>query len=279
MTPHTLRLRRPLAVAATALCGLLLLGACGSETHSGALQPPDDTAIETTVVTEPATTTTTEPPTTTTTAPPPTTAPATESGTVPDPTPAAAPGLPVTGRLHVPDPVIFVTIDDGAVRDPAVVDFLAYTGMPVSMFLNAQYVNADPGYFGRIHALGNQLHTHTLNHLDLKKLSPADQHNEICGMRDLLQNTYGPVGTLFRPPYGSYDESTKEQAASCGLTALVTWAGELQNGSLKLQASSLRQGDIILTHFRKDTLANLKEIKRLADARGLRIARLEDYLQ
>jgi len=245
----------------------VLLSACASEAaQQGPGDTITDTVAETTMVTEPPTTTTTVAPTTT--APPPVA-----------PAPAPTDGLvPVTGRITTTDPVIFVTMDDGTDRDPAIVDYLEATSMPVSMFLNAQYLNANPAYFASITALGNVAHSHTLNHAKLPNLTAAEQRTEICGMKDLIAEKLGSVGSLMRPPYGAYNAITREQAATCGITAVVMWAGELQNGALKLQGPAMRAGDIYLMHFRPDTVANLIEIRRLADANGFRIARLESYL-
>ena len=251
-----------------------------------ALSSPDDgpataeTATATTdaPVTESLLETTTEVPVETTTAPPPATM------AVPGPTAPVTPVVAVDGAapevfgIDTTEPVIFVTVDDGTVRDPQVLEYLTTTGMPITMFLNEGPVRTDPGFFGALQALGNTVNSHTLGHLSLPSLNPEQQRIEICGMVDLLNETYGTQGGLFRAPFGRYNRGVREQAASCGLRSTVQWTGTLADGVVTLQEPPLKPGDVIVTHFTDDLLVSLQELKRQADAAGLRIARLDDYL-
>lgn len=185
---------------------------------------------------------------------------------------------PIISRVATTDPVIFVTIDDGLVADPRVLDLLTTTGMPVTMFLNAAPAREHTAYFEAIRQLGNTVNSHTLTHPNLTKVSAAEQARQICGMRDVLVELFGVEGGLFRAPFGATNTSVRQQAAQCGQRAVLSWAGTLNNGALQLQEAALRPGDILLTHFRDDLYDNLVEIQRLADAAGLRIARLDPYL-
>ncbi len=223
-------------------------------------------------------TTTVPPETTTTVAPPPTPAAMPAPSTPIAPVAAVDGAAPEVFGIDTTDPVIFVTVDDGTVRDPQVLDYLTTTGMPITMFLNEGPVRADPGFFGELMALGNTVNTHTLGHLRLPSLNPEQQRIEICGMVDLLDETYGTSGGLFRAPFGRYDRGVREQAASCGLRATVQWTGTLADGVVTLQEPPLKPGDVIVTHFTDDLLVSLQELKRQADAAGLQIARLDDYL-
>jgi peptidoglycan/xylan/chitin deacetylase (PgdA/CDA1 family) len=195
--------------------------------------------------------------------------------------PAPGGGAPVIYRVQTTDPVIFITIDDGTVASPEAMQFIKDMQMPVTMFLNEGPVRTHPDYFAELIALGNWAHSHTLNHKKLTSLDLAGQEREICGMVDVLEAEYGAtgkVGDLVRAPYGASDATTGQAAASCGLQAVVSWTGTIDGGVVTLQNPALRPGDILLTHFKDDLYANLKQIRAMADAAGLRIARLEDYL-
>ncbi|MCU0311956.1 MAG: polysaccharide deacetylase family protein [Acidimicrobiales bacterium] len=252
-----------------------------------ALANPDDgpvtaetasAATDTTLaaVTESMLETTTLPPETTTTAAP--------APMVPGPSATVAPIAAVDGAapevfgIDTTDPVIFVTIDDGTVADPAVLEYLRTTGMPITMFLNEGPVRTHPEFFEALRQMGNTVNSHTLGHKSLPALSPEQQRAEICGMVDLLNETYGTSGGLFRAPFGRYNLGVRQQAASCGLRATVQWTGTLADGVVTLQEPPLKPGDVIVTHFTPDLLVSLQELKRQADAAGLRIARLDDYL-
>jgi peptidoglycan/xylan/chitin deacetylase (PgdA/CDA1 family) len=185
---------------------------------------------------------------------------------------------PIISRVETTDPVIFVTIDDGLVPDPRVLDLLTRTGMPVTMFLNETPVLEHPEYFDALRALGNSVNSHTLDHADVTTLGADGQRREICGMVELLRTTYGNEGGFFRAPYGFVNASAQQQAASCGIRAVLSWMGTLNGGQLQLQQPTLQPGDIILTHFQDDLYDNLLEIQRRADEAGLTIARVEEYL-
>lgn len=231
-----------------------------------------DAPPETTTTAEP-TTTTTQPPTTTTTADP-VAAPSV-------PVAAIAPvdgGAPSISRVATTDPVIFVTIDDGQVADPRVLDYLTTTRIPVTMFLNDSPARAHRDYFEALRQLGNSVNSHTLSHTNLRKLGVEQQRAEICGMVDVLNELFGTNGGFFRAPYGELPASARQQAATCGIRAALQWKGTLNGGVLALQEETLKPGDIILAHFTDTLYEDLLEIKRQADAAGLRIARVEDYL-
>src|SRR6266576_2208121 len=73
------------------------------------------------------------------------------------PTPVAIQGgsvAPIISRVPTSTPVVFFTIDDGQVRDPAVIDFLRDHHIPVTMFPIPAYVHQDQAYFDAIHSLG-----------------------------------------------------------------------------------------------------------------------------
>lgn len=118
--------------------------------------------------------------TTTTTALPPTPVPI-QGGAV----------APVISRVPTPNPVVFFTIDDGMVRDPAVTDFLREQHIPVTMFLLPNFLHEDPTYFEAIHALGASVQDHTISHGDLRKLNAAQQQREICGVLDEYSLRFG----------------------------------------------------------------------------------------
>jgi len=204
----------------------------------------------------------------------------TTTTTTPAPLAMALPPGPATAvsRVTTTDPVIFLGIDDGLVRDPAVLDYLAANRMPFTAFLVANALQADPAFWARARAVGGTVQAHTLTHPNLTKVSADQMRRELCGSADLIQQTVGVRPTLFRPPYGAYNDAVRAIAAECGFPALVMWKGATNDGRVDLQEQVLKPGDVLLLHWRADLLTNLQAVKALADAQGLRVARLEDYL-
>jgi peptidoglycan/xylan/chitin deacetylase (PgdA/CDA1 family) len=247
------------------LGALVVAGVFGSSAHSSVQRTA---ATPTVAITSTSTTTST---TTTTTT----------STTAPLPAPvgiAAGPVAPVFSRIPTNDPVVFFTIDDGIVQDPAVIDYLRAQHVPVTIFPVPAYVHQNPGYFQAIHALGASVQDHTLTHPDLRRLSIAVQQREVCGPLDDYAPLFGARPWLFRPPYGALTPSLPAIARTCGIRAIVTWQATMNDGVLRTQGGPLRPGDIILMHFRTDLRQNLEVALNAARAVGLHPAPLEKYL-
>jgi peptidoglycan/xylan/chitin deacetylase (PgdA/CDA1 family) len=187
-------------------------------------------------------------------------------------------GVAVVSRIVTNDPVVFFTVDDGFVRDPAVITLLRDQRVPVTLFVLPGPVRQAPDYFQAIHALGGSVQDHTTNHPNLVQLDPAAQQREICGPLDEDAARFGQRPWLFRPPYGNYNASTLSAVGACGLRTVVLWRATMNNGVLTTQGGPLQPGDIILMHFRTDLLSNLQAALSAASARGLHPAPLEAYL-
>jgi hypothetical protein len=191
---------------------------------------------------------------------------------------ATGPSPPVFYRMPTAQPVIFVTIDDGWVRDPRVIDFVRQAAWPISMFLVERAVLADPGYFRALEAAGATAEDHTYDHPRLTSLGLARQRQEVCRPVGDDPGLLGVAPTLLRPPYGAWNQATRRAAGSCGLRAVVEWSATMSDGLLQVVGGRLRGGDIVLLHFRPHLYDDLVGLRGIVAAAGLAVARLEDYL-
>jgi len=90
---------------------------------------------------------------------------------------------------------------------------------------------------------------------------------------------FGQRPTLFRPPFGAFDNATQRAVGICGMTKLVTWSVTISNGTVQYaRGPGLRRGDIVLMHFTKRTLAELDLFLRTARRARLQPALLESYI-
>ncbi|MFE1437928.1 polysaccharide deacetylase family protein [Streptomyces sp. NPDC058739] len=193
----------------------------------------------------------------------------------------AAPGAPppVVDRVPTRDPVVFLTYDDGAERDPRFVDLVRELRLPVSLFLTDSVVGPGYAHFARLRAVGADVQNHTLDHTYLRGLPYAGQRAAICGQQDKLRARFGLRPRLFRPPHGAYDTTTLRAAADCGIAAVVRWSATVTGtrapaGLAPGAIVSLPSHDPTDPPLRDRTAAVLREIQR----RGLTVGRLEDYL-
>lgn len=191
---------------------------------------------------------------------------------------------PVADHVPTRDPVVFLTYDDGAERDPRFVDMVRELRLPVTLFLTDSVAAPGYGHFARLRALGAGIQNHTVDHRAPAGLPYAEQRAEICGQQDRLRARLGVRPRLFRPPYGSYDRTTLRAAADCGISALVLWRAALTPAGLACThgPGHLRPGDIVLVGPDESGDLSLRErtvrVLREAQERGLTVGRLEDYL-
>ncbi|WP_051830849.1 MULTISPECIES: polysaccharide deacetylase family protein [Streptomyces] len=193
---------------------------------------------------------------------------------------------PVVYRVPTDDKVVFLTVDDGAEKDPAFSRMAEELGIPLSAFVSDYLVRENYGYFRDMHAQGVEINNHTINHRNLKVLDYETQRQEICNQQDQLEQQIGVRPRLFRPPYGEYNDDTLRAAASCGVQAVPLWNEEAfpDHMEWRYDDRQLHPGDIILTHFRgpdiwKATMPDLlRKVVNDVTAAGYALGRLDDYL-
>ncbi|MFD5052530.1 polysaccharide deacetylase family protein [Streptomyces tendae] len=193
---------------------------------------------------------------------------------------------PVFTTVPTKEKIVFLTIDDGAEKDPAFLKMMSELKIPYTVFLTDEEIKDDYGYFKKMQARGITLNNHTLSHPYLPGLSYEDQKREICGMQDVMEKHYGKRPVLFRPPYGNYNRDTLRAAKSCGIEYAPIWSEEVyvDHWEYREWDQDLHPGDIVLTHFRgtddwDGTMTDV--VRRFLDritADGYAVARLEDYL-
>ena len=193
---------------------------------------------------------------------------------------------PVFTTIPTKEKVVFLTIDDGAEKDPAFLRMMSDLKIPYTAFLSDYLIKDDYAYFKKMQGRGVVLNNHTLHHPYLPALSYSRQKHEICGMQDVLEKHYGKRPTVFRPPFGNYNQDTLRAAKDCGIEYAPIWDEEVfvDHWEYREWDRDLHPGDIVLSHFRgredwKGTMPDM--VRRFLDkvtAQGYAVARLEDYL-
>ncbi|MEV6970920.1 polysaccharide deacetylase family protein [Hamadaea sp. NPDC051192] len=188
---------------------------------------------------------------------------------------------PLWFKVPTTQKVAFLTIDDGATRHPMALQLLKASGVRITLFLTLQYVEGHTDYFKALQASGAVIENHTITHTSLKGKTYAFQHHEICDAADRLGKLFGRRPTLFRPPYGNYDDTTLKVARECGQKVVFYWTETVDKGKVRYQTSNhtIQPGHIVLMHFRPaypdDFLAVLTKMKQS----GVQPALLEQYVQ
>ncbi|MDJ0316817.1 polysaccharide deacetylase family protein [Arthrobacter antibioticus] len=188
--------------------------------------------------------------------------------------------VPVLTKIPTAQKVVFLTLDDGAVRRDSDLLLLEEERIKASLFLAHTFIASDPAFYHKYMAGGHLVENHSMSHnLGFINLSYEQQKAEICGMADFAEKQYGRRPVLFRPPGGPYTQATRQAAAACGMKAIVDWESKANAGGMDYQVgAALRPGEIVLMHFRPEFPADLAAFVKAQKAAGLKVVLLEDYL-
>ena len=140
--------------------------------------------------------------------------------------------------------------------DRPLVDFLESQRVPATFFASGRWIATHDAEVQRIRSVPFfELGTHGQRHRHLPALDVAAQRVEIMGPVDLLASQYRYRPTLFRPPYGEFDDRTLRIVADSGLR-LVEWSVVSGDPDPHLAASTMladlragiRDGSIVIFH-------------------------------
>lgn len=180
-------------------------------------------------------------------------------------------------RINTKDPVVFITIDDGFDTNGYGLELLKRWRWPVTSFLLPFNSKNHVPYFqhvGRINDIG----THTAKHTILKGLSLQKQQDAICAGERQIKQQFGYTTGIFRPPTGSWDQTTLQAAANCGISTVLLWRVSMNGSTMTTWGGPPRAGDVILIHYVRSLDKSLKRIAWELHKQGLHVARLADYL-
>ena len=188
--------------------------------------------------------------------------------------------VPVLTKVPTEQKVVFVTIDDGAIKRDSDFALLEKNGVKASLFLAHNFIAGSADFYKKYTAAGHLIENHTMTHnLDFIHLSYEQQKAEICQMADYEEQQFGRRPVFFRPPGGPYTMAIRKAVAECGMKAVVDWETKANAGRMDYQVGAgLRPGDIVLMHFRKEFPDDFAAFLKAQKAAGLKVVLLEDYL-
>jgi peptidoglycan/xylan/chitin deacetylase (PgdA/CDA1 family) len=194
-------------------------------------------------------------------------------------------------RLQTRQHVVALTFDGGGNADGAkrVLALLRRERLGATFFLTGHFVKTYPALaraIGRRYLVGN----HTVNHLDLRRLSTAGVTREIARAETMIRNATGrDPRPYFRFPYGARDARTLGIAHRLGYASVRWtvdtwgWMGTSEQsvpGAVRRVVDYLVPGEIVLMHLGSsrdhttiDTNA-LPAVIRIVRARGYRFVTL-----
>lgn len=134
------------------------------------------------------------------------------------------------------------------------IDILEKYDINTTFFVVGEWVDKYPESVKALSDAGNEVMNHSLDHAHFSKLSEDEIVNNISACNDKIAAITGTSPSLFRCPYGEYDDHVIKAVSSMGMTAVqwnidsLDWkgisAGDIQQRVLK----NIEPGSIILFH-------------------------------
>ncbi|MEW6661468.1 MAG: polysaccharide deacetylase family protein [Bacillota bacterium] len=184
--------------------------------------------------------------------------------------------------------MVALTFDDGPFPrwTEYYVQVLGLYGIPATFFVTGQQAHAYPEGIQTILSAGHEIANHSFSHKRFTSLQEKDVRWELSSTNQVLEQASGIAPTLFRPPYGSFNQHVVDLAWEHGMRT-VTWSLDPQDWRkpgvedlVKTVVSKAKAGDIILLHEGKvETLFALSMIIAGIQEKGLEFVSVSTLLE
>lgn len=186
------------------------------------------------------------------------------------------------------DKKIALTIDAAWDDDktPFILETLDKYNVKATFFLCGVWVKAYPDMVKAIHDAGHEIGNHSMSHPHMSKIGADQIANEINSLDDLIESITGERCTLFRAPFGEYDDHVILAVRGTGHETIqwdidtVDWKPERSSQKiLDTVLSKLDDGSIILCHNNGFKIEEyLPTLLETAQANGFEFVTVDELL-
>ncbi|MBR5309414.1 MAG: polysaccharide deacetylase family protein [Clostridia bacterium] len=150
-------------------------------------------------------------------------------------------------------PMVALTFDDGpkSATTPILLDILEAYGVKATFFVQGVFAKGNTDILARMHSMGCQIGSHTLDHPQLTTVSDSAVAYQLEALDEIVKSVTGKAPTTLRPPYGAHNERVREIAAR----PLILWSVDTLDWKYRDAAyvseyvvSSAFDGAVILLH-------------------------------
>ena len=171
--------------------------------------------------------------------------------------------LPIYSVEH-DDKVLAISFDAswGADKTLSILDILDEHNVKTTFFLVGGWVDKYPDMVKEIAARGHEIGNHSDTHPHMSQLSESDIKDELRIMSDKVEKLTGVRPTLFRPPYGDYNNRVIEVARAEGYECVqwsidsLDWKDRGTEDIIKQCTYRVDNGDIVLFHNDSNDIVN-----------------------
>ena len=142
----------------------------------------------------------------------------------------------------------------GEEKTDEILKILEDHNVKTTFFLVGYWVDKYPDRVKQIYDAGHEIGNHSNTHPHMSELSNAQISQELSALSDKVEAITGVRPTLFRPPYGDYDDQVVLQARKDGYEVIqwnvdsLDWKNLGIDHMIKQVTKEINPGDIILFH-------------------------------
>lgn len=141
-----------------------------------------------------------------------------------------------------------------------ILDILDAYDVKATFFLVGIWVDRFPELVKEIAARGHEVENHSTSHPHMSQLSAEKIRSELSGVSDKIEAITGRRPTLFRPPYGDYNNRVISVARGEGYEC-IQWSVDSQDWKnrgvddlVRRATTGVKGGDIVLFHNDSDAI-------------------------
>ena len=163
--------------------------------------------------------------------------------------------LPVY-NVKTEEKVVSISFDAawGRVNTEGIMDILDRYGVKTTFFLVGFCAEAHPDLLAELVSRGHEIGNHSATHPHMSKQTAAQIREELRKTSDLVKSITGQPTTLFRPPYGEYNDTvvrvSREEGYECVQWNVdsLDWKYISAQDMISRCTKHLAPGDIVLFH-------------------------------
>ena len=195
--------------------------------------------------------------------------------------------LPIYSVDKGEEKVVSLTFDaawDDADTD-ILIGILKKYNVPATFFMVGSWVEKYPESVKKFANAGHEIMNHSDTHPHIDQLSDVKIREEIKGCNDKIEAVTGVRPTLFRGPYGEYNNTVIDEAQAQGMLTLqwdvdsLDWKNLSAEDIVERVVSRVQPGSIMLFHNgAKNTPEALPQVREKLQAQGYRFVKASELV-
>jgi len=163
-------------------------------------------------------------------------------------------------------------------------DILKEKDIRITFFIGGDWAKNNPDLLKRIAGEGHEIGNHGYSHQHHNNLNLDGNRKEILDTEKVVEAVTGIKTTLFAPPYGEFNKTTLQAAASLGYQTImwsidtIDWRRDGTDKILQRVMKDPHNGALILMHPTADTVTALPVMIEKLQGLGYHIGTVSDAI-